>query len=256
MQNHGAIHDFSSLMFAEVATASHASASPMFMPSPLNCESEQATAAPLGQRTTDTENLVCEFTRDECLLEQYYRLYKSECRVIKDIPSFQKSENDQNHNSHIIVVRKGKLCVGGARLTISTPIQPRTLPMEISGFKLATHFSELQNGRISYGELSRLVILPELRNGDLTRRMLWALYHMATAVGMKKMFAVAPLTNVRHYKRNAALMGLTHSNIFLNIDIPPYPGFEDVKDYLLAIDIVDRSIHVSSDRELRNAGAS
>lgn len=185
------------------------------------------------------EGMTFEFTRDPSLLHQFCELYETECRVVS-LPTYYAAENDYNQKGHILVVRQGKLCVGGARLSVKTPRQPNALPLEINGFKLSDHFPELEQKQMRYGELSRLVIMPDFRKGDLTREIFRHMYRKSLALDLDMVFAAAPLINVRAYRNQCLAIGLTHPKVHTDIEVPPYPTHEDVKDYLFSV-VVEKS---------------
>jgi len=201
-----------------------------------------------SRRAKYSEKLTFEFTRDPALLHQYFRIYESECRVLNNNPDYKIAEQEYNNKSHIVVARMGNFCVGGARLTVSSPRQPQKLPVEINGFKLTDFFPHLEQKQMRYGELSRLVLLSEFRTGDIARQMFSHLYRKAVALQLDIGFAAAPLINIRAYKLNFLALGLNESKIHYDIHVPPYPGFEEVKDYLLSL-VVDRSQFQGEDLE-------
>lgn len=202
---------------------------------------EEALVQRYSRQPKLREDLVFEFTRDPALLHQYYRIYEKECRVITHIPGFREAEKEYNRKGHIVVARIGNLCIGGARLSVRTPRQTKPLPMEMNGFNLHKHFPQLEQKQMRYGELSRLVLLPEFRDGDIARRMFVHLYRKAAALGLDIGFAAAPLLNIRAYRLSFMALGLRESDIHFDIEVPPYPGFEEVKDYLLSL-VVDKSL--------------
>jgi hypothetical protein len=202
-------------------------------------EGEKALNVRYGKPSRWKEVLAYEFTRDPALLHQYRELYESECRVVS-LPSFYAAENDYNQKSHILVVRQGKLCVGGGRLSVRTPRQPNSLPLEINGFRLRDYFPELEQKQMRYGELSRLVILPDFRTGDVTREIFRNMYRKSLALDLDMVYAAAPLVNVRSYKNQCLAVGLKEPRVHLDIEVPPYPGHEEVKDYLFSV-VVEKS---------------
>jgi len=206
----------------------------------FNSESEESLALRYGRPAKKLEELTFEFTRDPALLHQYRNLYESECRVVFEIPQFRDAEEEYNHKSYILIARQGKLCVGGGRLTVSTPRKPQSLPLEINNFRLRDHFPSLEQKQMRYGELSRLVLLPEFRTGSITRQLFRGMYRKSLALDLDMVFAAAPLVNVRTYRQHCLAIGLKEAKVHLDVQVPPYPTFEEVKDYLFSV-VVDKS---------------
>lgn len=196
-------------------------------------ESEEALALRFGRKPRKAPALTFEFTRDPALLHQYFRLYESECRVV-DIPEFRRAEEEYNKRGYFLVVRQGNHCVGGARISVSSPRHPMKLPMEIGSFRLSQVFAELKTREMTYAELSRLVLLPEFRNGVVTREMFYHFYRKSLALGVQMMFAACPISNARMYRVNCKAVGLEQTLIHTGVELPPYPTFEEVKDYLIS----------------------
>jgi len=187
---------------------------------------------PIKKRCSD---LRFEFTTDPRLLGQYREMYERECRVAFHIPGFREAETMHDRKAHILIVRHGDQCVGGGRFSVRTPEQLDPLPLELDGFRLEDHFPELASGQLSYGEFSRLVLLPEFRGGDITLEM-WRHFHRkCVALNVAMVYAAAPLANLRAYRKNTLAIGLKDTVIHRGIEIPPYPSREYVKDYLLSI---------------------
>jgi len=207
----------------------------------FDTESEEALALRYGRLKKKHEDIVFEFTRDPALLHQYFELCQTECRMVQQ---FIPAEEEYNRIGNIMVVRKGNFCLGGARLSSRTPRKTKSLPMEIEGFSLNKQFLDLESKQLNYGELSRLVLLPEFRTGDITRQMFFHLYRKSVALGLSFVFAAAPKLNVRTYRQHFLAIGLKETKIYYDIVIPPYPGFQEVKDYLFSVTIDESFIPV------------
>src|SRR5688572_29624825 len=64
------------------------------------------------------EPIVYEFTDDRALLHQYYRIRETMYRKIHHVDKFSGAEDVYDKISHILIARRGKLCIGGCRLII------------------------------------------------------------------------------------------------------------------------------------------
>lgn len=200
----------------------------------LNGESEEGLAMRFGRKGKPKLALTYEFTRDPGLLHQYYRIYNAECRVV-NMPEFRMAEDKYNKRSEIMVVRLGNLVVGGARITIRTPRLDEPLPLEIGEFRLNSVFPELTTKQMRYAEFSRLAVLPDYRGADVLREIIINVYRRCVALDINYIFAAAPLVNGRSYRQICKAIGLNEAAVHMHVDIPPAPGFEEVKDYLFSV---------------------
>jgi predicted GNAT family N-acyltransferase len=188
-----------------------------------------AHALRASQSADETAELTFEFTRDPVLLRQYHAIYEREFRAVHNAP-YQHVEDEHDRRAHILVARRGEICVGGARLSAKTPRKPELLPIEIDGFRIEDHFPYL--GQKSYGQLGRVCLLPELRDGTATRVMFWYIQRKAVALGLAELFGTATLVGTRTYKRHCRALGLDAS-IYRDIELPTYPMCEELKFYLI-----------------------
>lgn len=186
-------------------------------------------APPACQSADDAAGLTFEFTRDAALLRQYHAIYEREFRAVHNAP-YQHIEDEHDRRAHILVARRGDTCVGGARLSVKTPRRPDLLPIEMDGFRIENHFPYL--GQKSYGQLGRVCLLPELRDGTATRVMFWHIHRKAVALGLAELFGTATLVGTRTYKRHCRALGLDAA-IYLDIELPTYPMCDDLKFYLI-----------------------
>lgn len=182
------------------------------------------------------EGLVLETAASTEIIDAYRSLVRAECRFSLE-PGDQAREQALDARSLFLTVRHGDTCVGGARLTLRRSGDDRPLPMETDGLDLAARFPNLIAEDFRYCELTRLVLRPEFRSGSVTALILGRLHAIAAAEGTHTMFAAAPIGNVRLYRRLAAAMGLRHSQIHDDIEIPPYPCGSPIRDVLLRIEL-------------------
>ena len=196
-------------------------------------ESEDALAMRYGRAKKKNLELTYEFTRDAALLHQYTSIYEEEFRVVQNALGYSHHEDEHDRRSHFLIVRQGNLCVGGARLTVKTPRQPHLLPMEMDGFRIEEHFPDLRHREVGYGQIGRVCLLPEFRGGEVTRMMFWHLHRKTVVLGLEMMFATAPIFNARVNRKLCISLGIKDTAIYPSITIPPYPGCEEVKMYLM-----------------------
>ena len=121
---------------------------------------------------------------DRLLIEQYYNIRQEAYKQLHHDKNFVVPEDDEHDiNSVIYMAKAGNSCVGGIRLTISTPQQPVKLALESDEFAIQDYFPNLDLSKITYCEASRLAILPDYRNGFLWNQ----LHHKSTDFLVKEM---------------------------------------------------------------------
>lgn len=200
------------------------------------CEKE---AALIRRYNRDKQpELTFEFTRDPGLLHQYYRIRKDEYNAVYGTVDYPAEETETDRAGHIMVVRQGNFCVGGARLNIKTPRKSGLLPMEIDGFRIADHFPELRHPQASYCQVAGFSLLPEFRGLEVTNNMGRRIVNKCLAMNVTRLFAVCPILNARLYKKNFVAIGLKDPQIFYNIELPYYSELKEMGTlYLFTIAI-------------------
>ncbi len=196
--------------------------------------------------------LVYEFTKDPALLHQYHEIYEREFRTVHDANSYHTVEDDHDRRAHILVVRRGNFCVGGARINITSPRQPHPLPIEIGDFKIDDHFPQLRQKELSYGQLGRFCLLPEFRGGMITRMMFWHIHRKSVALGLSELFGTATKIGVRSYKRDCRAIGL-EAKIHPDIELPTYPMCDEIKFFLISAQLDKKPLE--SDKDFIDVGS-
>ncbi len=106
------------------------------------------------------EPIVYEFTNDRALLHQYYHI--REIMYRKTANAHRMGDEDvYDKLGHILIARRGKLCIGGCRLIIREADEDFMLPMESSDFKLRNVFPNLPLKKLRHGEISRFAIMDD-----------------------------------------------------------------------------------------------
>ncbi len=190
------------------------------------------TAAAPALWYPQSEQIVYEFTKEPSLLRQYFSLYRKECRIVND-PKYRAADEDHTRRAHILVARVGNRCIGGCRLSVRSDRERKPLPLETDHFQLANYFPRLKRPGIRYGEISRLVLLPEFRTGRTSLEMWKSLCHKIVELDVDVTFAAAPLINLRAYRKHCTSIGLD-ATIHRDVVVPPDPGFEHLVDYVLS----------------------
>jgi hypothetical protein len=172
--------------------------------------------------------LVYEFTRDPGYLHQYYVLRERMYAQVLGLKSFSGEEDEYDRQSHILILRRGNMCVGGARLTVKGPRQTGYLPMEEKGFVLSEIIPEIAQKELKYSEVSRLAVLSEFSGNEVTKHMFWHLNRKRMALGVPYVFCIASPIQVRLYRRHATSVGIDFS-VLNHIQVPDKPIYEGIK---------------------------
>lgn len=180
--------------------------------------------------------VVYEFTTDAGLLHQYYRLREDMFISVWGLQNFSGTKEPYDDISHIMVARQGLQCIAGGRLTISSPAHPQTLPMEKDDFKLQELLPELNLPECSYGEFSRLAILPEFRAGVVFPEIARRFIRRAIAEGVEYAFNIAPQPLSRSYRQTVQMFGVEWK-IRYDIPVPDREEYEGIKMVLSVMDL-------------------
>lgn len=193
------------------------------------------------QRAGKTQQDVAyEFTRDPGLLHQYYRLREDMFIHVWGLKHFSGQEDMFDVISDIMVARKGLQCIAGGRLTVSSPQNRCLLPMEKDDLSLPSLFPELDLEETTYGEFSRLSILPEFRAGAVFPEMARRFIQKAISQGVEYAFNIAPAPLARSYRQTVQLFGLKW-DICHHVQIPQREEYEGIQ---MVVSVMDLSLHV------------
>ncbi len=176
-----------------------------------------------------------EFTRDEALLHQYYRIREQAFIHRWGLEYFHAEKDYIDEISDILIVRKGKLCVGGARLTFSTPENHVMLPMEGADFNLRNVFPELTLNSAIYAECTRMAVLPEFRTKEITQKLQYHVVQRHIERHAQYGFWIAPILVARNNRQSGTNLGV-HCKIRMDIKIPEREEYEGIKMYLGVMD--------------------
>lgn len=197
------------------------------------------------------QDVVYEVTRDSALLHLYFSLREAmffNNSSTRHVPGQRDAYDDV---SDIMVARRGLQCVGGARLTISSPAQRRRLPMEQDDLSPAELFPQLDLEHVGYGELSRFAILPEFHDTAFSG-ILRGLIRRAIAEGMQYVFTVLPVSLASVYCESAQELGL-RCNISHEIAVTQRDSYEGAN---MVIGVIDLSLQLRDYKASRKQKAS
>lgn len=172
-----------------------------------------------------------EFSKKPQLLAQYYKIREACFRKELGLESFDGSEEEDDRAGHILIAMDVDRCIGGARFSGSPASNPTRLPMEGDDFVLEKIFPEL--AQQSYGQWTRLCLLPEYRTTEMLRDQCRAMVRGSVELNYSYGFNVAGLARARLYKRLHTVLGYDYK-IYDQIGIPAEQGFTHLP-HLLSI---------------------
>ncbi len=189
------------------------------------------------------EKVVFEFSQDAGLIHQYCNMRENMFISVWGLKHFSGVRDRFDEVSQLMVARKGLQVIAGGRLTISTAAQRMDLPLEGPDFMLAERFPELDLAQHTFGEFSRLAILPEFRAGSIFPELAKRFISKAVAEGVDFAFNLAPLPLARSYRQTMQIFGLNWQ-IRNDIVVPDREEFEGIK---MAVSVMDlRSMRMGS----------
>jgi hypothetical protein len=114
-----------------------------------------------GKTPQRPEPIVYEFTEDRALLHQYYRIRETMYRKIHNTDKFMGKQDWHDKLGHILIARRGKLCIGGCRLIVREGDEDFLLPMEDEHFNVRSAFPHLPLTKLRHGEISRFAVMDD-----------------------------------------------------------------------------------------------
>lgn len=217
----------------DAATASQ----PALFPRSLEGEPADTYIARRFTRLSRTpKKIEYEFTDDAGLVHQYCHLREDMFISVWGLKHFSGTKDLYDDISEVLVARQGLHVVAGGRLTVATPEHPQALPMEGEDLQLKALFPELNLSTHTYGEFSRLAILPEFRGGVVFPEIARRFIKKAIADGVDYAFNIAPLPLARSYRQTVQVFGLNWQ-IRNDIHVPERAEYEGIRMVLSVMDL-------------------
>jgi hypothetical protein len=179
-----------------------------------------------------------QFSKDPGFLHQYFRLREAMFISAWGLKHFDGKADEYDAIAHILIASQENLCVGGARILVKQEMGDLLLPMESQDFVLDDLLPEFELHKHTYGEFSRLAITPEFRKPEVTRIFYQRLNAHAIECGMKYVFAVAPVSLARGYRRAYRAMRLKY-DIRPDVVIPDREEYEGIEMCLSILDLTE-----------------
>lgn len=184
------------------------------------------------------EPIVYEFTQDRGLLHQYYLLREAMYRRMFETDKFVGEEDVHDKLSHILVARRGRLCLGGCRLTVREPDEMWSLPMESDDFKLRSVFPDLALDRVRHGEISRFAVMEDCGSeAEIFSGLCEVMYEKVISLKVHYLFAKSTYTLARNWRLIANRFGARTTRICSEVQVPENPVHPGVKWYITHSDL-------------------
>lgn len=184
------------------------------------------------------EPIVYEFTNDRAMLHQYYRLRETMYERIHHIDASEMGEDTFDKIGHVLIARRGRLCLGGCRLVVREADEMWPLPLETSDFKLRNIFPNLPLNKIRHGEISRFAVMEDTgQDENILYGLCKIMYEKVVDLKIQYLFAKSPKTLARNWRLIANSLGVKTARICDNIDVPGDSNTADMKFYIVMSDL-------------------
>jgi len=202
------------------------------------------------------EPVIYEFTNDKALLHQYYRLRVQMYRKVLGVNDFDEREDPYDKISHILIARKGKLCIGGCRLTVCEKGENLQLPMENEEFKLKNVLPELNLDQHIYAEAGRFAVLEDHNSYEVLTMLATLLMKKGIELGAEYCFARSEVAMARNWRKIVNNSVVLTAEILKHVNVPTIKGFPEIKMYLNVFTLACNAAQKVSERVTMNAPAS
>ena len=184
------------------------------------------------------EPIVYEFTDDKAILHQYFILRERMLGTDKFLPKGVVPQDVHDKISHILIARRGTLCIGGARLTIREGDEAFPLPMESDDFKLRELFPDLPLDRERHAVVSKFTILDHEKNHDILYALCKIMYEKVIQLNIQYLFARATnMTLARNWRLIGNMFCPKSTRICTEIDVPDSPMYPGETQRLMYSDL-------------------
>lgn len=207
------------------------------IPSNLLVEAQRLTTKYSINPYSKNESVVYEFTQDPALLLQYYCLRQTRYDRVFKVAGYNWGEDYYDKLSHILIARRGNLCIGGCRLVIREGDEAWSLPMEIDGFSLRESLPDLPLNKVRHAELSRLTILDDCGDDNILTGLYKAMYDRIINSDIHYLFVVSVYHMARNWRLVANNFGVKTTRIVEDMYLTDSALDPSIKWYLTMSDL-------------------
>lgn len=198
---------------------------------------QSAILGRMSKPSNQREPIVYEFTQDRALLHQYFRLREIMYRKMFDTDKFTGEEDVHDKLSHVLIARRGRLCLGGCRLTIREADEQWALPLEMPEFRLRNLFDGLSLNTERHAEISRFAIMEDVGDEDILLGMCKVMYDKVIASQIHYLFVKSTYPLARNWRLIANSFGVKTTKICSDLEVPENPIHPNVKWYITVSDL-------------------
>jgi hypothetical protein len=184
------------------------------------------------------EPIIYEFTHDRALLHQYYRLRELMYRKVHHLDQFSAQEDVYDKLSHVLIARRGRLCLGGCRLTIREPDEMWPLPAETETFSFRGAFPQLALEKESHAEISRFAVMEDSGDENIFYGLCKVMFDKVIDSKIRYLFAKSPYTLARNWRLVAHKLGVKNTRICDEIDVPEDPHLPEFEWHIIYSDLL------------------
>ena len=166
-------------------------------------------------RSVFAKDMTYGFTNDIGLAFQYRELREMQPFSVWGMSRLAGKKDAFDDVSELLIAQRGRLCVGGARLSVSAPSKPVMLPMESNGLRLQNLFPELDLHETTYAEFSRFAALAD-DEAEVMPELSRLLLERAVGLGAEYAFilmAAAEAANYCEIIKQAGFSCMTRTNM-------------------------------------------
>ena len=183
------------------------------------------------------EPVTFEFTQDKALLHQYYRLREIMYNKTFNVEDYNWGEDFYDKIGHILIARKGNLCLGGCRLIIREGDEEWAMPMECEELNLRKTFPELSLDKTRHAEISRFAVMEDCGEANIFSGLCELMYDKVMSSDIHYLFVKSPYAMARSWRFIANSFGVNTTKIVEGIHPVDKTLSSDIKWYLVLSDL-------------------
>ena len=176
-----------------------------------------------------------EFTKNLGLIQEYNIIAKTYYQKNLDI-DISTEYNLYDKNTHFLIVKKEERVIGGARLIITNDNIRTKLPMEEENFSLKHLFIKYPLSQENYGEVCRIVIVPDFRGKEILPHIFFNLVSLSKSLSCYYLFSITEITRATLYRRAGKQIGI-NIEIRSDIEVPYKEMYKKYKVLLLSCNL-------------------
>ncbi len=183
------------------------------------------------------EPVVYEFTQDKALLHQYFRLRSIMYDKVFKVEGYNWGEDFYDKIGHILIARRGNLCLGGCRLIVRESDETWPMPMESDELHLRDIFKDLQLDKVRHAEISRFAVMEDCGEENIFNELCKIMYDKVTTSDIHYLFVKSPYRMARSWRFVANSFGVKTTRIIEGVHPVDNTLPSEIKWYLIMSDL-------------------